>query len=130
MLTASLRLTKPALSADREGKEGVRIRFVCQREVPPFLGEGQEASPEHGAAKEHAVGVLFFGDARIIRMAQLSEKVKGTAHIEFPLRPHIKQRQIHGAAAAVAGMPGDVAAWDQIAFFETGIEVRLHARVR
>ena len=117
------------LAVDREGEIGVGIGLVRQGEVPPLLLQRLEAVGEHGIAQDHAVRVLLLGDAGIVRVAELAEIVEGAAHIHLALRDHIKQRQIHGAAPAVAGMLGDIAQGEQNILLELRIEVLLHARI-
>ena len=63
---------------------------------------------QHEILQEHAVRVLRFTDAVIIRMAFFTKIVKRAAHVDILLRRHIKQRQIHGAAAAVPGVLRDI----------------------
>ncbi len=97
--------------------------------MPPFLNERLEAVSEHDFAQKHAVGVLLVGYAGIVGVAQLAEKVERAAHIQLVLGGHVKERQVDRAAAAVAGMLGDLALREQNVLLEIGIEVFLHPRI-
>ena len=80
----------------------------------------------HRFAQQHAVFILLRGDARIIRMAELSEVIEGSAHIHFLFRLHIKQGQVQGASAAVSGMIADVSLREQHILLQLRIEIFLH----
>ena len=47
---------------DRESEIGIRIRFVAQREMPPFMRKGAEATGRHGIAEQLAIFALFVGN--------------------------------------------------------------------
>ena len=94
--------------------------------MPPFRGNGTKSVPGHGAAQQHAVGILRFGDAGIPRMAELSKEIKGPAHIQIGSGFHIKKRQIHRAAPAMVGARGDIALRNNLSLFQGGIEESLH----
>jgi hypothetical protein len=57
----------PATSLHGKVKPALRVRFVCQGEVPPLLRIGPETVLQHQAAQQQTVGALCGRDARIVR---------------------------------------------------------------
>ena len=62
-------------------------------------------------------------------MGQRVEEVEGASHVHLFAGRHVKERQVHGAAAAVARLFGDVPLLEQDLFLEVRVEERLHAKV-
>ena len=97
--------------------------------MPPLLLQGLEAVGQHDLPQEHPVGVLLLRDVRIVRVGEQPEVVESAAHVHFFFRFHVKQRQVHGAAPAVAGVLGDVALGEQHILLQLRVEVFLHAHI-
>ena len=72
---------------------------------------------------------MLWRNAPVIRMAELSEKIKGTAHIRFPTLRCAEQRQVYRAAPAVAGALCDVSSGYERGFFQIRVEISLHALI-
>ena len=62
-------------------------------------------------------------------MGRFAEEIERTAHIDLFSRPHIEQRQVHRAAAAVAGLFGNVSLGKEILLHQIGIKIRLHTHI-
>ena len=109
-------------SFDRMCKIGIRIWFIDQREMPPFLFDRFESMTHHRFSEDHPVPELFridfasgrrciagesagvFSGFRItapVGMTFPAEPVESSAHIHFLFGLHIEQRQVDRAAAAV-----------------------------
>ena len=86
--------------------------------MPPLAVDGPETISDHDALQEHPVGVLFFGDAPMIRVGHLAEEIEGAAHIQLLARLHVQQRQVDGAAPAVTGKLGDITLDKQLLLFQ------------
>ena len=84
---------------------------------------------EHDLAEDHAVGVLLGRDAGVVRVGKLAEVIERAAHIDFLFERHIEQRQIDRAAAAVAGMLGNITLREQHVLVKLRIEEFLHPRI-
>ena len=97
--------------------------------MPPLFFERTEAVLHHDLPQHHTHRILFFRDFRIVRVAELTEIIKGSAHIDFPLRVHVKQRQIHRAAPAVAGMLRNIPLREEDGLIQFRVEVFLHAGI-
>ena len=97
--------------------------------MPPLFHKRLESVTQHGVPKYHAVRILLISNILVIRMAQLSEIIKSTAHIHLFFRLHIEQRQIHGASPAVSGMFGNIFLRKQSILFKFRIKVLFHFHV-
>ena len=62
-------------------------------------------------------------------MRQLAEIIKGTAHVELLSGAHVKQREIHRAAAAVAGFARDISSLKQLLLLQIRVKIGLHAQI-
>lgn len=112
----------------------IRIRFIFQREMPPFRSQRLEPVAKHRLAQEHAVLELDLIDLSIFRlqvpfvlacifaglsittpigMALDTKVVKNTAHIDIFASVHIKQSQSERRAAAMPGLGIDVTISEQ-----------------
>ena len=97
--------------------------------MPPLAVDGLKAAAEHHAPQQHPVLILLLCDGAAVRMGDRAEQIEGTAHVQLLAGPHVQQRQIDRAAAAVAGLPGDVALGEERLLFQIRVEVRLHAQI-
>ena len=137
--------------ADREIEIRGGIRFVLQREVPPFRVEWREACVDHQRLEQQPVGLCLRGNVLKRWMRGFAEAVVAGAEFQAVVgnarcggrsavgqwclviyaRNGAAQRhdgQVDGAGAAVAGVGGDIAFVEQAVLGHRCIELGLHLR--
>ena len=118
--------------------------------MPPLLRQRPEAVAHHRLTQDHAIaelrGVDFavrrrgvarelasvfagLGVSAPVGVALLAEPVEGAAHVNLLLRCRVEERQVNGAASAVAGMLHEVTSGKEVGLVQIGVEIRLHPRV-
>ena len=97
--------------------------------MPPLAVEGAEAVAQHHPFEHHAVFVLLVRDPAVIRVRDPAEQIEGAAHVQLPAGLHVQQRQVDRAAAAVAGLLGDIALGKERLLFQLRVEIGLHTDI-
>src|SRR5215208_2530095 len=138
-------------AGDREVEVRARVRLVAQREVPPLLRVVREADALERALEDQPVAAPVAGDRRMERGRARVHAVVARAHVHagvgeppavrgdagaqravpggLRLGRELDEREVDGAAAAVAGAMRDVAVHERAPLVDPRVELALHLLV-
>ena len=97
--------------------------------MPPFAVERDKSVSHHYPLKRHTVFELLVGNAFVIGVRNLAEKIERTAHIHLFACFHVEQREVYRAAPAVARLLGDISQCEKLLLLQVGVKIRLHSYV-